>query len=99
MPVFERGNQAVIVFVTVCVRGRRPLLACPEAHELLVKAWSAARLWKVGRYVVMPDHVHLFAAPVTVPPEPLRGWTSYWKSVVARGWPKAEDAPLWQTDV
>jgi putative transposase len=99
MPVFEKGNQAVIVFVTVCTKGRRPLLANDDVHSLLKDAWSEARLWMVGRYVIMTDHVHLFAAPATNPPEPIRKWTSYWKSVVARKWPEGGRQSIWQTDV
>ena len=99
MPVFESGNQAVIVFVTVCTKGRRPVLANDTIHTLLREAWIDAQLWRVGRYVIMPDHLHLFAAPATIPPEPLRKWTSYWKSCAARKWPESGPSPVWQTDV
>jgi REP element-mobilizing transposase RayT len=30
---------------------------------LLVKAWEQARQWRVGKYLAMPDHVHLFCSP------------------------------------
>jgi len=33
----------------------------------------------VGRYVVMPDHIHLFAAPGELQ-EPLENWIRFWKS-------------------
>jgi len=32
-------------------------------HDLLCSVWREATAWLVGRYVIMPDHVHLFAAP------------------------------------
>jgi len=52
-----------IYFVTACTYNRRYILARPEVHESLVE--FALRgpdhgVW-IGRYVVMPDHVHLFA--------------------------------------
>jgi putative transposase len=55
-----------IVFITTCTHNRQPLLACPEAHEALREIWTkSAQLngWFVGNYVLMPDHVHLFACP------------------------------------
>lgn len=99
MPVFENGNQAAIVFLTVCTKGRRPLLATDAVHAILREAWAEARLWRAGRYVLMPDHLHMFAAPATMPPDRLRKWTSYWKSYTARHWPESGLQPVWQTDV
>ena len=57
--------KAVLQFVTVCVDKRRPLLARPEIVSLLLDSWRKADRWLVGRYVVMPDHLHLFCAPAT----------------------------------
>lgn len=42
------------------------MLADQPVAKLLVDAWQAAgdiHQWCVGRYVVMPDHVHFFAGP------------------------------------
>ncbi len=83
-PIAEPFNRAIIVFVTVCTKDRQPLLANPYMHELLLRAWESASQWVVGRYVIMPDHVHLFCAPATWPPTSLRRWVAYWKSLVAR---------------
>lgn len=33
--------------------------------------------------MVMPDHIHLFCAPGTIPPESLQSWVAYWKHLVA----------------
>jgi len=82
-PVYETGNRSVIVFLTVCTADRRPILATPEMHELLRESWLKAHTWRVGRYVVMPDHIHLFCVPGTNPPESLRSWVAYWKRQVA----------------
>ena len=83
-PVIEPFNRAIIVFVTVCTKDRQPLLANPNVHDMLVRAWNMADQWIVGRYVLMPDHLHLFCAPGVWPPTPLRTWVEYWKSLVAR---------------
>ncbi len=95
----ETGDRSIIIFVTVCVHQRRRLLATPAAHDLLLAAWTEASLWRVGRYVVMPDHVHLFCAPGVWPPSPLRAWVSCWKNHVTRAWPVAEEKPVWQKDI
>src|SRR4051794_34267670 len=69
-PAVESGFRSVIIFLTVCTKARRPLLATEAASALLVEAWSAADFWIIGRYVILPDHVHLFCAPNTFPPQP-----------------------------
>ena len=77
------AHRPTIVFVTVCTQDRRPILANAIMHEAIVDAWANATAWQVGRYVVMPDHVHLFATPG---PNPLAlmNWVSFWKSRLAR---------------
>src|SRR5438270_2995335 len=77
-------NTATIVFLTVCTKDRRALLAKPRVHQLLVSAWSLRSTWMVGRYVLMPDHVHLFCAPATMPTLPLQPWVRFWKSKVSQ---------------
>jgi putative transposase len=55
--------DAPIYFVTTCTNHRRSLLARSEAADILIEEWHAARDrhgWAVGRYVIMPDHVHFF---------------------------------------
>jgi putative transposase len=97
-PTQESGNRAVIVFLTVCTQNRRPFLASPEVHQLLVSAWSRATHWLVGRYVVMPDHIHLFCSPAITPAHPLGLWVTYWQNLVTRSWSRPEEKPLWQKD-
>jgi REP element-mobilizing transposase RayT len=74
------------------------LLARAEIHEHLRAAWNSARLWTVGRYLLMPDHIHFFAAPAVAPMEPLAVWVRYWKSYASRHWPFRDEQPVWQTD-
>jgi REP element-mobilizing transposase RayT len=56
--------RSPIYFVTACTESRRKLLANARLHESFL--WFAQQgslhgAW-VGRYVIMPDHIHLFAA-------------------------------------
>ena len=58
--VLTRGP---LYFVTFCTHRRRPFLARDEVHAAFVLfAERAGRDFNigVGRYVIMPDHVHLF---------------------------------------
>jgi len=64
--------------------GRRPILAEERVHAALVAAWAQADNWRIGRYVVLPDHVHLFCAPWDWPPPPLKTWVTYWKRLVTK---------------
>ena len=88
-----------IVFVTVCTERRERWLATPEVHALLPQVWRDATAWLVGRYVIMPDHVHLFVAPGQ-PALPLDNWVRYWKSrfTQAHGRPEHRwQAGYWDT--
>ena len=91
------GRTSVIVFVTACTARRRPILANPAAATTLRRAWHAADGWAVGRYVIMPDHLHLFCAPVRVEVT-LTQWMRYWRSLASRRWPYPEQQPIWQAD-
>ncbi|MDQ6623722.1 MAG: transposase [Verrucomicrobiota bacterium] len=95
-PVYERFNTPIIVFVTVCTKARKAILDADDAHRLLLDSWNTATSWLVGRYVLMPDHVHLFCAPAEIHPQPLLQWVSFWKSHSTRHWPQPEELPIWQ---
>ena len=92
-----RVNHPAIVFLTMCVKGKRPLLARDSVHALLLRAWHIADRWLVGRYVIMPDHVHLFCAPADREWR-LGDWINYWRNHVTRAWPNQHDKPIWQRD-
>ncbi|MCX7778530.1 MAG: hypothetical protein N2381_10845, partial [Armatimonadetes bacterium] len=81
--VIIKPNHPVIVFITVCMKDREPWLANCEVHEILISVWREATAWLVGRYVLMPDHVHLFASPGELD-VPLGVWISYWKAQFSR---------------
>ena len=84
LPSLCRHNEPVIIFLTVCSKNRRPILANASMHALLVKAWSLSRQWIVGRYIMMPDHVHLFCSPTDPEEENVKDWAAYWKSLISR---------------
>ena len=89
-----------IYLVTTCTHGRRRvLLEEPLVHEIVPALAQCAlrRAWAIGRYVVMPDHVHFFCSP-TDDMTPLSRWVQYWKSLASRRWPITDDQPIWQTD-
>lgn len=76
--VFISINQPTIVFLTVCTKDRQPWLAQQHVHHALVQVWRDANAWLVGRYVLMPDHLHLFCAPNNLSIS-LNAWVAYWK--------------------
>jgi REP element-mobilizing transposase RayT len=96
--VFEKDNLSPLIFLTVCMKDRKKILANHAAHQLLLNAWARADQWRVGRYVLMPDHLHLFCSPARHPAMPLRAWMQYWKTLVSRSWPQPDQHPIWQQD-
>src|SRR5262249_44338914 len=49
LPVHERHNEPVIVFLTVCSKHREPILARPDCMTVILDAWREAKSWSVGR--------------------------------------------------
>lgn len=72
-PTVTIGFQSIIIFLTVCTRQRKPLLTNDGAAQLIIESWQAGSFWRVGRYVIMPDHIHLFCAPKYPPSAPAQG--------------------------
>lgn len=102
LPHLDSFARYPLVFLTVCAAKRAPLLSNAKAHDILLKIWQDSQLrngWCVGRYVVMPDHVHLFVKPHESPMHS-HDWVSAWKSLSARQIVAATGvcAPIWQRD-
>ena len=77
--VRERDFRSIILFVTVCTNGRAPILANIQMQCKILTAWVNAANWIVGRYVIMPDHIHFFCAPSKYPAPDFHKWMKFWK--------------------
>ncbi len=90
--------RAPVYFVTANTAGRRTILNRPAIHAAFLRfadAGVARRIW-VGRYVLMPDHLHLFVAcaddGIT-----LSGWMKSLKNSLSRKWrEEGVPSPHWQ---
>ena len=94
--------KSPIYFFTAGAANRSPLFACTDAHRILTDVWrnsAACDGWYVGRYVVMPDHVHFFARPA-VDAKSRAVWCKTWKSITSRQIIQAMGVrpPIWQAD-
>jgi REP element-mobilizing transposase RayT len=87
-----------VFFVTACTYRRRPLLATDKVAngfvEFAKRAYSEYNI-AVGRYVIMPDHIHLF---VCGPDDfELGRWMGMLKQWLAKSVVRAPSAdPVWQ---
>lgn len=79
VPPVERHDRPIILFVTLTVQPRGDFLVSDSFHAVFLEACRDADAWSVGRYVIMPDHVHLFCAPARWPPVDIRRWAGYLK--------------------
>jgi putative transposase len=77
--VISITGQPTIVFDTVCTKDQEPWLASDEVHALLRTLWQEADAWLLGRYIIMPDHIHFFAGATRSDIE-YDNWVQYWKS-------------------
>jgi putative transposase len=89
-----------VYFITTCLALRRPLLADKRVADAFSQEWTAAdhrHGWQIGRYVIMPDHVHFFAAPAENA-KALEVFMARWKEWTAKAVCRAlrVPAPLWQ---
>jgi putative transposase len=96
LPAREGHNTPVIIFLTVCTKDKKRILNHATVHQILKDSWGTRPTWLVGRYVIMPDHIHLFCAPAAMAAPSLRTWVSFWKSIAAQTWPFQDQLPAWQ---
>lgn len=93
--VFISATKPTIVFGTICCDKRLPWLATDRHHDLLLEIWDDISHWVVGRYILMPDHLHFFAAPQETA-VPFDNWVQYVKSQFTK---RNQNAScVWQTD-
>jgi REP-associated tyrosine transposase len=96
-----------IYYITTCTRNRKAILAHDETARILLEEWQAAHNrhgWAVGRYVIMPDHVHFFCR-AEIGAKTLSDFVGNWKSWTSRAinaLSKPRSAPaattLWQRE-
>jgi REP element-mobilizing transposase RayT len=75
-----------IVFLTTCTYRRCKILASSKCDKILREIWQRSADhdgWWVGNYILMPDHVHLFARP-EIRARRMAEWVQMWKSVSSR---------------
>ena len=53
-----------------------------------------ASAWRVGKYMIMPDHIHLFAT-LAGSEIPFENWMTYWKSQFTKNYRKSTSG--WQS--
>jgi putative transposase len=86
-----------LFFVTFCTYERRKSLATDAVHTAFVSFATRAHLDQnvaVGRYVIMPDHIHLF---VRGPDDFQLGlWVGMLKQALAKHIALAGTSPIWQ---
>jgi putative transposase len=96
--------EPTIYFITTCVAGRVPVLASVSAAGILRDQFEQSPTrygWLVGRYVIMPDHVHFFCAPggereptsLSVFVAGVKMWSA--RSILAK---TGRAPPLWQRE-
>jgi putative transposase len=95
-------SSSPLVFITASTFQRNRVLNNPIAHQCLHEIWTRSSEldgWFVGDYLLMPDHVHLFARP-TPDAKMMRDWVKMWKSVGSRHIARALkiEGPIWQAD-
>lgn len=84
------------LFITCCTRDRKCLFDSGQAHEIIRASFLLADEWRVGNYLIMPDHLHFFVQRAREDSRHLDGWMKYFKSLVSKSWNETADKPLWQ---
>jgi REP element-mobilizing transposase RayT len=87
-----------IYYLTACSYSRRPILARPDVHDSFIRFGLRATEYgvTVGRYVIMPDHVHLFAGfgPGSLS---VSAWMKSFKNAISKTLKRATfPGPHWQ---
>jgi len=92
------SERRPLFLVTCCTHERKAMLANAQAHQVFVSFGQVspqrAQVW-VGRYVLMPDHLHVFVSAQDS--QALSRWVGSLKKFMAKHWRSAgHAAPFWQ---
>ena len=93
--IFQRFDPPVY-FVTCCTHRRRKILAYKRTHSAFIEFARRASDFNitVGRYVIMPDHVHLFVCGDDQ--FHLGRWISALKQALTRANDWSNSGQIWQ---
>ena len=94
-PVIKH-NMPVILFITVCSKDKQNIFNNDKFHATAIKSWKEANAWKVGYYIIMPNHIHFFCTPNSSPIYNLKLWIKYWKRIVTQNYDI--NIHLWEKD-
>jgi len=92
--------EAPVYFITVCTHDRKAVLSTPDAMKVVHEVWTKSLPlygWRIGDFVVMPDHVHFFCAADSSA-KPLSHFIGKWKEWTAKYLNRRHGIamPLWQ---
>ncbi|MGO9244371.1 MAG: REP-associated tyrosine transposase [Verrucomicrobiia bacterium] len=85
IPVWLPLESPVVYFVTACCYRRRRLFIADELVRVAAECLRRCQErhgWEVSQACFMPDHVHLFAAPMRHREQSLAEFMQAWKSCV-----------------
>jgi REP element-mobilizing transposase RayT len=91
----KKHNQPVILFITLCIHPRISALANLSFNQVFLDACVDADQWLVGRYLIMPDHIHLFTSPASKESCTIMRWNTYLKERITK---KSNPSWKWQAD-
>jgi putative transposase len=77
--VYRVAGQSTILWVTICSKDRYDWMAQESVFELFQEtALQPEHAWLVGEFLLMPDHMHFFAAMLD-PEIAFERWVAYFK--------------------
>ena len=90
-----------LYFITTCTYERRRVLACAEVAAILQDEFALAKNrhgWHIGRYTIMPDHVHFFCRAGRGHNKTLPRFMNLWKEWTSKRIAMRLEcnAPIWQ---
>jgi putative transposase len=90
-----------VIFITTCTYNRKQILASVDTASILLEELreSLSRHgWLIGRYVIMPDHVHFLCAEGSERAKPLSRFMQSWKQWTSKRISRLMmiSPPVWQ---
>jgi putative transposase len=78
-------TESPIYYITACTHARRPILARADVHDSFIRYGLGACECgvTVGRYVIMPDHIHMFVGFATGSIS-LSDWMKSFKNAISK---------------